>query len=177
MVAEVKKKVAKKAPAAHPKYLDMVVGAIRGLKDTKGSSKHAIVKYIMSNYKVGDNDKHINTRVKLALKSGATEGVLKQVKGTGASGSFRVTDKSKKEPTKKASPKKKPTSPKKSPAKKTDLKKKTTSVKKTPTKKSTTKKASPTKKTPVKKVTKKASPAKKAAKSPKKTAAKKKAKK
>ena len=140
------KKVAK-APAAHPKYSDMIAAAISSLKDRKGSSAQAIKKYIIANYKV-DEDK-VSARVRVALRRGVTIGALKQVKGTGASGSFKVAEKEKAA----AKPKKAAAkSPKKAAAKKPVAKKaakspkkaaKKTSAKKSP-KKSTKKAAKPT---------------------------------
>ena len=51
-----KKRVSKpKAPAAHPTYLVMTQAAIAALKERNGSSRQAILKYIMANYKVGPN--------------------------------------------------------------------------------------------------------------------------
>merc|ERR1711915_115753 len=41
-----------KAPAAHPPYATMIAAAIKGLGDKKGSSRQAILKYIVANYKV-----------------------------------------------------------------------------------------------------------------------------
>ena len=153
------KKAAKKAPAAHPKYSEMVAAAVGALKERSGSSRQAILKYISTNYKVGDG---ANTHVKLALKRGVTGGALKQVKGTGASGSFKLAEKPK-------APKKKPAAKK---AKKPAAKKaKKPAAKKTP--KKTAKKSTPKKKPAAKK------PAAKKAKKPaaKKPAAKKAAKK
>ena len=115
------KKAAKKAPAAHPKYSEMVAAAVGALKERSGSSRQAIMKYVQANYKVGDG---AGTHVKLALKRGVTGGLLKQVKGTGASGSFKLAEKPK-------APKKKPA--KKPAAKKPAAKK---AAKKTPKKKS-----------------------------------------
>lgn len=85
--APAKKKPAAKAPADHPKYIDMVKAAIVALKERNGSSRQAIEKYIKANYKVGDG---VGTHLKLALKRGVEAKVLVQVKGTGASGSFKV---------------------------------------------------------------------------------------
>ena len=42
----------KKSPD-HPKYSEMVKAAIASLKEKKGSSRQAILKYIIANYKVG----------------------------------------------------------------------------------------------------------------------------
>lgn len=44
-----------KVALAHPVYNDMIKKAISEIKDRKGSSKAAILKYIIQNYKVGDN--------------------------------------------------------------------------------------------------------------------------
>lgn len=155
------KKAVSKKPADHPKYAEMIAAAIGALKERSGSSRQAIVKYISANYKVGDN---ANTHVKLALKRGVAGGALKQVKGSGASGSFRLAEKpkaAKKKPAakkpvakkvKKATPKKaKKPAAKKPAAKKAAAKKPAAKkpAKKTPAKKPAAKK--PAKKTPAKK--------------------------
>lgn len=108
---KVAKKVAKK-PMEHPKYSDMVITAIKELKERKGSSRQAVAKYVKKEYKVKDN---ADTHIKAALKKGVTSGALKQVKGTGASGSFKVADKAKVKKPKKAAAKK--SSAKKAPKK------------------------------------------------------------
>ena len=109
-----KVKAEKKKIADHPKYAEMIEAAIASLKERSGSSRQAILKYIGANYKVGDG---ANTHVKLALKRGVAGGQLRQVKGTGASGSFKVAEK-----VKAAKPLKKKAA-KKPPAKKTAAKK------------------------------------------------------
>merc|ERR1711974_308469 len=58
------KKVAK--PAAHPPYANMITAAIKGLKDKKGSSRQAILKYVVANNKVDATKAAV--RVKLALR-------------------------------------------------------------------------------------------------------------
>lgn len=161
------KKVVK--PAAHPKYSEMVIAAITALKDRKGSSGTAIKKYISANFKVEEKSLSLYTRN--ALKKGIASGALKQVKGKGAAGSFKLPEKAgapKKAVTKKpVAEKKAAKSPKKA----------TKSPKKTAPKKATVaapKKAAP-KKSPKKSIKKVAkSPAKKpVAKKAKKPAAKK----
>ena len=82
-----KKKPAAKKPAAHPKYGEMVASAIVALAEKKGSSRQAIAKFIKSNNKVADN---CDIHIKSALKREVGSGHLKQVKGTGASGSFKL---------------------------------------------------------------------------------------
>ena len=165
-----KKKAAPKKPADHPKYIDMIVAAITALKERNGSSRQAIAKHVAANNKVGDN---AGVHIKMALKRGVTSGALVQVKGTGASGSFKVAKKAappKKKPAAKKPAAKKPAAkkpaakktPKKSPAKKKPAAKKA----KTPAKKK------PAKKTPAKKPAAKKPAAKKAKKTPKKAAKK-----
>ena len=133
-----KKKAAPKKPADHPKYSEMIAAAITALKERTGSSRQAIVKYISANYKVGDS---AGTHVKLALKRGVASGALKQVKGAGASGSFKNAEKAKPAKAKKPAAKKpaakkvkKPAAAKKPAAKKTPKKAKKPAAKKTPKK-------------------------------------------
>merc|ERR1712198_524959 len=77
----------KQAKPTHPPYGVMVVAAIKALKQRKGSSKRAILKYIQANYKVGDQ---ASLRLNIALRKLGTAGKLKLVKGVGARGSFRI---------------------------------------------------------------------------------------
>ncbi|XP_064603020.1 histone H1-delta-like [Liolophura sinensis] len=170
-VAKAKKASKPKKPADHPKYSEMVKAAISGLKERGGSSRQKILKYIVSNYKVGD-EKSVNTHLKVALRNGVKSGLLKQSKGTGAAGSFRLGDSAKKAPAKpkKKAAAKKPAA-KKSPAKKPKVKKAKSPKKaaKKPAAKKATKKAAPKKP----KATKKPAAKKpKAKKSPKKAAKK-----
>ncbi|NXG32585.1 H5 protein, partial [Dromaius novaehollandiae] len=78
---------AARRPAAHPKYSDMIAAAIRAEKSRSGSSRQSIQKYVRSHYKVGE---HADAQVKLSIKRLLAAGVLKQTKGVGASGSFRL---------------------------------------------------------------------------------------
>ena len=165
-----KAKVPVKKPAEHPKYNDMIKAAILALKDRTGSSRQAIVKYIKANYKVGEN---VGVHVRTALKRMITAKLLVQTKGTGASGSFKLSEAAKKVPKPKAKkvvkkkpaikkPKKKPAAKKaKKPAAKNAKKPAAKKTKKPATKKPATKK--PAAKKPAKKAAKKPA-AKKAAK-------------
>lgn len=172
-----KKAAAKpKKPADHPKYIDMIVSAIKALKERKGASRQAIVKYVQANNKVGNDTAKVNTRVKVALRNGVKSGALKQTKGVGAQGRFSLGEK--KAAAKKPPAAKKPKSPAKKPkvkkpkaAKKPAAKKpkKASSPKKAKVAKPKASKPKPAKKSPKK--TKAAKPKK--AKSPKKTGAKK----
>ena len=44
--------------ATHPKYIDMIVSAIKALGDKNGSSRQAINKYIVKEYKLTENNHH-----------------------------------------------------------------------------------------------------------------------
>ena len=150
------------APKAHPAFGDMVLAAVAAIKERKGSSASAIKKYILANYKV--DEKKVNTFVKTTLKRLVVKGDLKQVKGAGANGSFKLAEKkvikAKKPAAKKVKKpvaKKATKSPKKPAAKKAAVKK--PAAKKAPAK---PKKAAAAKKPAVKKPAAK-KPAKKAA--------------
>jgi len=67
------------APSAHPNFSVMIHAAIAALKEHSGSSRQAIVKYIMSNYKVGTDQKAIDSSVKEALNSNIQKGLLKAI--------------------------------------------------------------------------------------------------
>jgi histone H1/5 len=127
-----KPKVAK-PPPAHPKYAQMVAEAIASLKERGGSSRQAILKHIMANFNVGDNENAVNGRLKLALKAGVKNSTLRQSKGTGASGSFKLGEKPKAPPKKKVAPVKKESKSKVKVARRSSsssAKKSTTTVKK-----------------------------------------------
>jgi histone H1/5 len=50
--------------AAHPKYSEKVGKAIAALKERGGSSRQAILKYIMANFNVGKDAKTVNVHLK-----------------------------------------------------------------------------------------------------------------
>ncbi|XP_010195847.2 histone H5 [Colius striatus] len=87
-------------PAAHPAYSVMIAAAIRAEKSRGGSSRQSIQKYVKSHYKVGQQ---ADAQIKLAIRRMLATGILKQTKGVGASGSFRLAkaDKAKKSPARK----------------------------------------------------------------------------
>jgi len=156
--------------------MGMIKQAVSALKERGGSSRQAILKYIMKNFKVGNDDGKVNTHLKMALRAGVKNNSLKQAKGSGASGSFRLGEAAKKaaKPKKAKKPKaakpKKPKTPKKKAAKKAKTPKKAAKKPKAdkPKKAKTPKKAAkPAKKAAKKPAAKKAAkPAKKAAKKP-----------
>ena len=183
VAAPAKKRATKpKAPATHPKYVDMIRAALESLKERGGSSRQAILKYIMANFKVGNEVNSINAHLKLALKSGVKKGALKQAKGTGASGSFKLGEKPKteKKPKAKKVSKPKAAKPKKAaaaaakPKKAAGEKKTAEKKKKSPKKAAAPKKVkTPKKKAPAKSPKKAAAAKPKKVKTPKKPAAKK----
>merc|ERR1711988_1792594 len=128
------KKVAKpKAPAAHPKYSEMIAAAIGALKDRTGSSRQAILKYICANYKV--DAAKAGQHLRMALKAGIKKGTLKMAKESGkGAGCFKLVKVEKPKKVKAAKPKKpaakKPKAAKKPAAKKAPAKAKNPAAKK-----------------------------------------------
>jgi len=94
-IKAVKPKKAKstKPKSTGPSYFDMICAAITKLAERGGSSRQAILKFICANYKI--DPKTGNVHLKQALKHGIKAKTLKQVKGTGASGSFKIGEKKK----------------------------------------------------------------------------------
>jgi len=80
--------------SSHPKYSAMIKQALTQLNDRNGTSKAAILKYIVANYKIAPNT--ANQHLKVALRAGTKNNTLKQTKCTGASGSFKLVAASKK---------------------------------------------------------------------------------
>ncbi|KAL9538644.1 hypothetical protein MBANPS3_010780 [Mucor bainieri] len=120
---------AKKA-SEHPSYESMIVAAISHLKERKGSSRPAIKKYVLANFKVSPGS-HFDSQISGAIRRGAAKDVFSLPKGL--SGTVKLVKPTKKttEKTtekKKTSPatSKKAASAKKAPAKKVDKKKKAT---------------------------------------------------
>merc|ERR1719479_445732 len=102
-----------RAKPAHPKTSEMVVAAIKALKERTGSSLAAIKKYIAANYKV--DIVKLAPFIRKALKKGVESKKLVQVKASYKMGKEEKPKKPKKKPVKKAKkPKaKKPKTPKK----------------------------------------------------------------
>ncbi|XP_062846608.1 histone H1-like, partial [Trichomycterus rosablanca] len=149
-----KKKTAAKPKKAGPSVGELIVKAVSASKERSGVSLAALKKALSAGgYDVEKN----NSRVKLAVKSLVTKGILVQTKGTGASGSFKLN--------KKQTEAKKPAAKKAAAPKVKKAAKKPAAAKKP--KKVTAKKPEAAKKSP-KKVKKPAAAAKKVTKSPKK---------
>ncbi|XP_038064185.1 histone H1.1, embryonic-like [Patiria miniata] len=90
-----KRKTSAISSTAKPKFKEMVEEAIGLTQDRGGSSLQAIKKYLSANYGL---DSH-NTYIRNAIKKGVTRGDLIQVKGSGASGSFKLNSASAPKPT------------------------------------------------------------------------------
>ncbi|XP_055550422.1 histone H1-like [Wyeomyia smithii] len=160
-----------KKPSTHPPVNDMVLAAIKTLKERNGSSLQAIKKYIAANYKC--DVAKLAPFLKKALKSGVEKGKLVQTKGTGASGSFKVKADAKKPAGEKKATKPKKETKAKKPAgekKKVAKKPKATAAKKAGEKKA---KAAPAKAAKKAAGVKKAAAPKQKATKPSKTVAKK----
>ena len=147
-------KKVKAAASNHPKYSVMIESAIKALKERNGSSRQAILKYIIANYSL--ESKQAATQLRLSLKRAVAGGSLKMAKESGkGAGCYKLAAP---EESKKTKPKKKPESlpP---PAKKKEKPKKKVAAKKPETKKAqivkkpATKKSAPksSKKSPKKK--------------------------
>merc|ERR1712080_563093 len=99
------KKAAK--PAAHPPYANMIVAAIKALKDKKGSSRQAILKYVVANNKV--DAAKAGVRVKPALKKMVAKKIVAAAAaGKKGAGSFKLPAKEPKAKKPKAKKAKKP---------------------------------------------------------------------
>merc|ERR1712109_101114 len=151
------KKAAKaKAPAAHPPYATMIAAAIKGLGDKKGSSRQAILKYIVANNKVDAAKAAVRVRLALKKMIAAKKVVAAAAAGKKGAGSFKLPAK---EPKAKKAKKPKAKKPKKvKKVKKPAAKKPKKAAKKPAAKKATKPKA---KKPAAKKPAKKAAPKKK----------------
>merc|ERR1712010_179101 len=90
--APVKKVVkAKKAakPAAHPPFKAMILTAISALKERGGSSRQAILKYVVANNKV--DAAKAGGPLKLALRKALAAGTIIKAKAAGkGAGKFKV---------------------------------------------------------------------------------------
>ncbi|KAI1704379.1 linker histone h1 and h5 family domain-containing protein [Ditylenchus destructor] len=90
MPAKVAKPKKSQPTESHPPYLDMIKTAIIEQKEQKGSSRAAILKFITQHHGLDAESRSVNANLRQALNRGVRTGSLKQVSGTGASGSFRL---------------------------------------------------------------------------------------
>ena len=124
---KVKKATKPKVPAAHPPYAAMIVDAITGLGDKKGSSRQAILKFVVANNKVDAEKAAVRVRTALKKMIESKKVLAAAVAGKKGAGSFKlapVEKKAKKVVKPKAKkPKKAKKVEKKKPAKKPAAKK------------------------------------------------------
>uniref|UniRef100_A0A8C5QG57 H15 domain-containing protein n=1 Tax=Leptobrachium leishanense TaxID=445787 RepID=A0A8C5QG57_9ANUR len=100
----------KSSKASCPSVSELIVKAVSASKERSGVSLPALKKVLSGcGYDVEKN----NSRLKLALKALVTKETLVQVKGSGASGSFKLHKKQAEGKTKTATPKKAPAKVKK----------------------------------------------------------------
>merc|ERR1712115_540231 len=115
------KKAAKpKVPAAHPPYAAMITAAVKGLADKKGSSRQAILKYVVANNKVDAAKAAVRVRLALKKMVAAKKLVSAAAAGKKGAGSFKLPAK---EPKAKKPRAKKPKAKKPKAAKKPAAKK------------------------------------------------------
>ena len=117
---KVKKATKPKVPAAHPPYATMIAAAIKGLGDKKGSSRQAILKYVVANNKVDAAKAAVRVRLALKKMIESKKVVAAAAAGKKGAGSFKLPAAEKKPKAEKVKkPKaKKPAKKAKKPAKK-----------------------------------------------------------
>ena len=71
----------------HPTYNEMIIEAITSMRKKTGSSRQAIAKYLIANYKVSNG---YEVHLKKGLKRLVKNQQLIQTRGTGALGSFKL---------------------------------------------------------------------------------------
>merc|ERR1712130_581624 len=138
---KVKKATKPKTPAAHPPYATMITAAIKGLGDKKGSSRQAILKYVVANNKVDAAKAPVRVRLALKKMLAAKKVVSAAAAGKKGAGSFKLAPAEKKAVKKPKAKKPKAKKPAKKAAKKTTKK-----AAKKPAAKKAAKKAAPKKK-------------------------------
>ena len=77
--------------SSHPTYINMITNALETLKARNGSSRQALLKFIMTTYNVGNDKRQVNKYLKIALRNGIKRGIWRHMRESrvhGASGSF-----------------------------------------------------------------------------------------
>ena len=100
-VSKAKKPGKAKKSADHPPYSTMVVDAIRGLADRKGSSRQAILKHVLANNKVDTAKAAVLVRKSLTRLVASNQIVAAATAGRKGAGSFRLSPELKKAKAKK----------------------------------------------------------------------------
>ena len=112
-VSKVKKPGKPKKSADHPPYSTMVIDAIRGLADRKGSSRQAILKHVLANNKVDTVKAAVLVRKSLTRLVASNQIVAAATAGRKGAGSFRLSPELKKAKAKKVAAKISKKAPKK----------------------------------------------------------------
>lgn len=76
-------------PPSRPSFDDMVLVAIRKCRERRGASRQKIVRYIQKNFQV-PRDRRLERQITLALRRCLEKGALVNVRGQGASGTFKI---------------------------------------------------------------------------------------
>ena len=84
-----------KSPAPHPPYTSMVVDAVKNLANRRGSSRQAILKYVVANNKVDAVKAPHRVKLALAKLIETKEIVPAAVAGRKGAGSFKLGKKEK----------------------------------------------------------------------------------
>merc|ERR1712018_163304 len=79
-----------KVPAAHPPYASMITAAIKALGDKKGSSRQAILKYVVANNKVDAAKAAVRVRLALKKMVESKKIVAAAAAGKKGAGSFKL---------------------------------------------------------------------------------------
>ena len=87
---KVKKATKPKVPAAHPPYAAMIAAAITGLGDKKGSSRQAILKFVVANNKVDAEKAAVRVRMALKKMLESKKVLAAAVAGKKGAGSFKL---------------------------------------------------------------------------------------
>ena len=95
-VSKAKKPGKPKKSADHPPYSTMVIDAIRGLADRKGSSRQAILKHVLANNKVDAAKAAVLVRKSLTRLVASNQIVAAATAGRKGAGSFRLSPELKK---------------------------------------------------------------------------------
>ena len=79
-----------KTPAAHPPYAVMIAAAIKALKERNGSSRQAILKYVVANNKVDAAKAAVRVRLALKKMIESKKVVAAAAAGKKGAGSFKL---------------------------------------------------------------------------------------
>ncbi|KAF0992763.1 hypothetical protein HZS_3886 [Henneguya salminicola] len=79
-----------KVDVGHPTYTEMIIEALKTLKERGGSSRQKISKYVLVHYPKCGEVRQINQRVVMAIRRMIKSNLIQNTKGLGASGSLKL---------------------------------------------------------------------------------------